>query len=36
MEKVILIGVALHGFAWVLLGLELAFRRRPATPAATA
>jgi hypothetical protein len=35
-EKVILIGVALHGFAWVLLGLELALRRRPAPPAATA
>jgi hypothetical protein len=33
MEKVILIGVALHGFAWVLLGLELALRRRPAPTA---
>lgn len=32
-EKVILIGVALHGFAWVLLGLELALRRRPAPTA---
>lgn len=36
LEKVILIGVALHGFAWVLLGLELALKRRPAPPAATA
>lgn len=35
-EKVVLIGVALHGFAWILLGLEVAFRRRPAPPAATA
>lgn len=32
-EKVILIGVALHGFAWVLLGIELALRRRPAPTA---
>lgn len=30
MEKVILVGVALHGVAWVLLGLEIALRRRPA------
>jgi hypothetical protein len=36
MEKVILIGVALLGFAWVLMGLELALRRRRAPPAATA
>jgi len=36
MEKIILVGVALHGFAWVLLGLEVALRRRPAPPAATA
>ena len=27
-EKVILAGVALHGVAWVLLGLEVALRRR--------
>ena len=27
-EKVILAGVALHGLAWVLLGLEVALRRR--------
>jgi hypothetical protein len=35
MEKVILTGVAIHGLAWVLLGLEIALRRRPA-PAASA
>lgn len=35
MEKVILVGVAVHGAAWVLLGLEVALRRRPAPPAAT-
>jgi hypothetical protein len=35
-SKVILVGLALHGFAWVLIGLELAFRRRPVPPAAPA
>ena len=29
-EKLILAGVALHGVAWILLGLEVALRRRPA------
>ena len=29
-EQIILVLVALHGLAWVLLGLEVAFRRRPA------
>ena len=29
-EKIILAGIALHGLAWVLLGLEVALRRRPA------
>jgi hypothetical protein len=36
MEAIILTGMALHGLAWVLLGLEVALRRRmidPATPA---
>ena len=35
MEKVILTGVALHGLGWILLGLEIALKRRPA-PTATA
>jgi hypothetical protein len=35
MEKVILALLALPGLAWILLGLEVAFRRRPAPPAAT-
>ncbi|MEP7379656.1 MAG: hypothetical protein ABI725_08875 [Chloroflexota bacterium] len=32
-EKVILTGLALHGLGWVLLGLEVALRRRPAPTA---
>ena len=36
MEKVILTLMALHGLAWILLGVEVALRRRPAPPAATA
>jgi hypothetical protein len=35
-SQVILTGLAVHGLGWVLLGLELALRRRPAPPAATA
>ncbi len=35
LEKVILGGIGVHGLAWVLLGLEIALRRRPA-PTATA
>jgi hypothetical protein len=35
-QAIIQIGIAVHGMAWVLLGLELALRRRPAPPAATA
>lgn len=31
-ETIILGGVALQGLAWILLGLDVAFRRRPATP----
>jgi hypothetical protein len=34
MEKVVLALLALPGFAWILLGVEVAFRRRPAPPAA--
>ncbi|HUP83714.1 MAG TPA: hypothetical protein VM284_05960 [Candidatus Limnocylindria bacterium] len=33
MEKIVLTGVALHGAAWILLGLEVALRRRPAPTA---
>jgi hypothetical protein len=29
-------GIALHGLAWIVLGLEVALRRRPAPPTATA
>lgn len=36
MEKIILVLVALHGVAWILLGLEVALKRRPAPPTTTA
>ena len=36
MEKIILTLVALHGAAWILLGLEVALRWRPAPPTASA
>jgi hypothetical protein len=35
-SKVILTGMAVHGLGWVLLGLEVALRRRPAPPTAVA
>lgn len=35
-NTVALTGVFLHGLAWVILGLDVAFRRRPAPPTASA
>ncbi|MEA2677318.1 MAG: hypothetical protein QOJ81_1459 [Chloroflexota bacterium] len=35
-ETIILGGIAVHGLAWILLGLEIALRRRPAPPVAPA
>ena len=36
LNTVIMFGFAMQGVAWILLGLEIALKRRPAPPAATA
>lgn len=35
-ETLVLAGIAVHGLAWILLGLDVALRRRQAPPTATA